>query len=411
MMIFSIVTGALLLFFAEIIQPHPQDLHTMYTWMNLAFERGIFQIYQWTPQEVLSRFQEFSPNYPPLIFSLYPFAWLLNQLHLWPSWPSAGANLFFRIPLVLGQIILLFAIYRSLTTRTPKPSFKWFLVLLCLNPAFLIAGPIWGQLNFLLWGIMALSFFKWEDNKPLASALLAALGAITKPQFVMFLPLIGFLLVKKRGPIFCVRWALTFIAAIFLYCSPFILTSGLDCLAKGYLRLAGTQYATADIGYNFWWTLFYGLPIPSLGSDLFTISYSLIAALMANGLVAAYGCIFCFRKTPMDWLKLATLTLLTLFCFLPGMNPQCLVFGVAFLCLSAIGIPNLRIAAITLSIVQCVNLAFNAMWTPSTRFYIGLSTGINRSIGVACFLIIMWGIYRVLKNNPVLSLLHSTDKN
>ena len=46
MMILTILTGALLLFLAEIIHPHPQDLHTMYTWMNLGFERGIFQIYQ-----------------------------------------------------------------------------------------------------------------------------------------------------------------------------------------------------------------------------------------------------------------------------------------------------------------------------------------------------------------------------
>ena len=93
--LFFLIT-TLILVFAQIIQPHPQDIYTFYHWMQLAFERGIFHIYQWTPEEVLSRYQDFSPNYPPFIFSLYPVAYVLHHLNLWPNWPSVGANLFFR---------------------------------------------------------------------------------------------------------------------------------------------------------------------------------------------------------------------------------------------------------------------------------------------------------------------------
>ncbi len=390
-----------ILFLAEIIQPHPQDLHTFYIWMQLAFERGIFHIYEWTPEEVLTRFQEFSPNYPPFIFSLYPLAWLLHHFDSWPIWPSIYANLFFRIPLLLGHLFLCLAIFRRLKIKDPTTSSTWAIILLFLNPAFLVASPIWGQLNFLLWGTLTLSCLDWEIDKPLTSALWAALGAIIKPQFVMFLPLLTLLLVKKRNLTFFLKWLGTFAVGIFIFCSPFILTSGLDCLAKGYIRLTGGQYAVADIGYNFWWTLFQGLSL-NLGSHLFGISYALIATLVGNSLVALMGYFFCFRSSKMDWLKLATLSLLILFCFLPGMNPQCLVFGTAFLSLLAIQKSELRFAALLLSTIQCLNLAFNAFWTPHTRFYLSLPVSVSKGTGIACFVGILWILTLIILENKKL---------
>jgi Gpi18-like mannosyltransferase len=389
MILIALVLSAAILFLAQIVQPHPQDVHTFYIWMQLAFERGIFHIYEWTPEEVLLRFKDFSPNYPPFIFSLYPLAWVLHHFNLWPSWPSVGANLFFRIPIVLIQLFLCYRIYQSLKKQVPYLSRKWALLLLFLNPAFIVAGPIWGQLNFLLWGTLTLSCLAWEDHKSVSSALWAALGATIKPQFVMFLPLLAFLMVKKREFKFIIQWFSVFASGVILYCSPFILTSGFDCLAKGYVRLTGGQYGIADIGYNFWWTLFHGLSLRAATHSIRGIPYSLIATVLGNGLVALAGYFFCFRSSTMNWLKLATLSLLILFCFLPGMNPQCLVFGVAFLCLRAIQVHRLRPIALLMSAIQCVNLAFNAVWTPNTRFYLSLPVSVGKTLGVACFIGIM----------------------
>ncbi len=384
---------------AQIVQPHPQDVHTFYIWFQLAFDRGIFHIYDWTAQEVLLRFQEFSPNYPPFIFSLYPLAALLNQFHMWPSWPSVGANLFFRIPLLLGQLFICFSVYRKLKMKNPDISPLWAGVLLFLNPAFIVAGPIWGQLNFLLWGTLALSGLEWENDNPTKSALWAALGAIIKPQFIMFVPLLGFLLVKKRSLAFTYKWLTAFLLGVLILCSPFLLTSGLDCLAKGYIRLTGGQYAVADIGYNFWWTLFSGLSVSNLGSYFLGVPYSMIATLLGNGLVAAVGFFFCFRNYPIHWINLASYTLLTLFCFLPGMNPQCLVFGLGFFTILALKNASYRPLAILLSLIQCLNLAFNAFWTPNTRFYLALSPWVGKSVGVACFLGILWAVLKIVKTS------------
>jgi len=399
MMAAALVISMGIIFVAQLILPSPQDIHTFYTWYQLAFERGIFHIYDWTSQEVLIRYQEFSPNYPPFIFSLYPFAALLKSFGLWPSWPSVGANLFFRIPLILGQVFVCFAIFRKLKEKTPNLSNPWALILLFLNPAFLLAGPVWGQLNFLLWGTLALSGLEWDKDRPMASAAWAALGATIKPQFVMFLPLLGFLVVKKRSVAFASKWVATFLVGVVLFCSPFMLTSGLDCLAKGYIRLTGGQYGVADIGYNFWWTLFRGVSILSSGEKFFGVPYAMVATLLGNGLVVIWGYLFCFKKFEMDWMALAAYTLLTLFCFLPGMNPLCLLFGLGFLSLLAIKNPNYRIPALLLSLIQCVNLGFNALWSPNTRFYLALPEPLCKLLGIACFLGVLWVLFVIVSQS------------
>jgi len=355
----------------------------------MAQERGLLHVYDWSAEEALQRYQDFAPNYPPFIFILYPFAYLLMKLQCWPSWPSFGANLFFRVPILVGHLLVCFALKQFIPQVNNQKTYNLWLFLLVLNPALLIGGPIWGQLNFLLWGVIALACFYWQKDHPNRAGFFTAIGALIKPQFIMFLPLLGTLLLSERKPGKAARCVFSFFATLCCFCLPFLLSSGLDCLTHGYIRVSGGQYALADIGYNFWWVLIKGLGI-STGDTLFLgLPTRTIALLFPNVLLAMLSVVFIFFPGRGHWISFGTFSLLLLFCFLPGMNAHCLILGVSFLCLQTVFSPSLLPSALILSFVQILNLAYNALFTPHTRFYFSLPPWVGKAIGILSFFLIL----------------------
>lgn len=383
------VLGFLTLLGAQRLLPTPQDIHTFYVWMEMGFERGIFHIYQWTPAEVLSRFQEFSVNYPPLVLFLYPAAWILKSFGWWPSWPSPWANIFFRLPLLFGHFFVCLAIFKNQLSSFNK-SQKWiWAFLLMSNPAFLIAGPVWGQLNFLLWGFIALSFIYFERGEISKSACYAVLGALTKPQFIMFLPSLLIVLVASKNPKKIMKWAFVFLMSLSFFTAPWLFTSGLDFLKSGYSRVSQGQYSLADIGYGFWWTWIHALKMAPERISFGGLKADQIAVIAPNLMIGMVGLYTLWRRQFIPWVEFSAFSLLLLFCFLPGMNAQCLVFGTAFVCLSAVKESSQRLWGVGLTLIQAYQLAYNAIWTPHTRLFIGLPVILSEWLGALCFIIIL----------------------
>lgn len=383
------ILSVFILLGAQWILPMPQDIHTFYVWMQLGFEKGILQIYQWSPAEVLEKHQEFSVNYPPLILFLYPFAWILHWLSVWPEWPSPFANLFFRLPLLLGHFFICLSLFKKRVNPNEKSQRLIWIFLFLLNPAFLVAGPVWGQLNFLLWGFIALSMIYWEDGKTGLSAFFAVLGALTKPQFIMFLPALALLLITYGNLKKCTRWGVCFLLILMGMISPWFVTQGWECLRAGYLRVSQNQYSIADIGYGLWWTLSNTFNIDLNQIRLGKLGAQSLAILIPNTVIGLLGGSRLLRRRSFHWEEFSAFSLLLLFCLLPGMNAQCLIFGTAFVCLVALKRPSQVFWAIGASLIQIYQLAYNAVWVPRTRLYLAIPTEVAKALGALCFLLVV----------------------
>jgi Gpi18-like mannosyltransferase len=160
---------------------------------------------------VTSRWAERMAQYGPWDFyqrdaSVYPallyFYWPLGALFDGDALLRAVKGL--SIPFDLALAIVLYAIARRLTSdgrALLAPAIYLF------NPAVLLAGPIWGQVDAA--GALAYVGALWAvaAGRYSAAGALAVVAALVKPQFgLVALPVIAVAILRDGGGQACDRW-------------------------------------------------------------------------------------------------------------------------------------------------------------------------------------------------------------
>ncbi len=364
----SAVFHLLTLVAAEFILPTPQDPRFMLNWLEMASERGFLSVYSWTDQEVADRFNGgFNANYPPLYFWFFhPLYSALQMIGIWPVWPSPGINLFFRLPIAVGQWLLFLAVLRQTPpSRSARGvAFAFFSV----NPALLLAGPVWGQFDVLLWGIMYFSLGHQAQGRDLGAGVLSGFGAMSKPQFLLFAPLVVFLSLRRHSLTGFGKWGLGFALVVVALAAPFALSTGTAWLRAGYSR-AATEGAVGvtSTAFNFWWVA-HAAGIAAMDSDrVFGVTckhFGMLVVAVVGGLA---GLLYVVGR-PRSWVGLSTVYLLACFLFLTGLSERFLVFGAASAAAWAVFDRRVLIPASLLNCLLVVNLLHNCLHQPASRW-------------------------------------------
>ena len=373
----AIVIGAvvachlIVLLAAPRLVPITCDTPTFHAWVTMAHQRGLTAAYDWDSKEVAERFGAgtFNVNYPPLFFYLYyPLALPLFWLGVWPSCPSAAASAFFRAPLCAVQLLLFLAIYRLLNRRGETSRAIWTGVLVGLNPLVLLVGPVFGQFEFVLLGLMVLSLELQSRRRFIPAGVLAALAALVKPQFLLFVPIIALVAVRGRSWRDALRWLAPFLVSLATLTSPFLLHSGLRCLQNGYARVHEAHLPLTREAFNAWWLVpaHYHLDSDSkifLGATPKTIGFFALG--VASLLLAA--CYLSGReRSPLA--GLLPIYLMSCFLLLSAMTNGAVILGAVSLCIWGISDRNVRAPAIlaaglaTLNVLSHVLLTATAKW-------------------------------------------------
>ncbi|MBB6731781.1 hypothetical protein [Cohnella zeiphila] len=237
-------------------------------------------------------------NYPPFFLLLLEgYGRVLGFLGIEPQ---AGAFSFKALIVVID----LFALAAAMALISSIRSRKWKLLVLALfalNPAFVVDGPVWGQVEMLHGMLMVLSVWQ-ATRRPWLSGLLASLALLTKFQAVTVLPVVGLYLLlawfqeRRKRPLleWSVCFALPFAAAV-LY---FQAGGGLGAMIRQAYTDAVGMYANVSLNAMNVWYYVTGLnpadPDTARFADL--LPYRALGLLLF-AMAALYACVYLIVAT------------------------------------------------------------------------------------------------------------------
>jgi len=189
-------------------------------------------------------------DYPP--FNIY-FFWIFGLLA--KSLSLFGTSLFtyvMKLPPNLFDMatsVLIFAFVRK------RLDFKMALLttaLYAFNPAVIFNAAVWGQFDAIYTFFLVLSLMLALASKPELSAVTYTLGILTKPQSIALLPLIAFLILRKKGWRRLLTSILAGAATIFTVIIPFEWSNPITFLSDIYLGAYGGYAYTSINAFNMW---------------------------------------------------------------------------------------------------------------------------------------------------------------
>jgi dolichyl-phosphate-mannose-protein mannosyltransferase len=154
-------------------------------------------------------------DYPP--FNVYIF-WAFGSLA-----NAIGLNMAAMVKVVPNIFDLATATLIYFFVRK-QASFKVALVstaLYAFNPAVIYNAAVWGQFDAVYTFFLVLSLMLALKSKPAPSAVVFALGLLTKPQGIALLPLVTLLIFKKSGVKNLLYSVVAFVATVFAVVLPF----------------------------------------------------------------------------------------------------------------------------------------------------------------------------------------------
>ncbi|MGL1934822.1 MAG: NPCBM/NEW2 domain-containing protein [Fibrobacterales bacterium] len=208
---------------------------------------------RWADHLALYGYDGFTGNYPPIYVH---WLWLVGKLYALTGTPIE-VSFFFKLFIILPGIVAHLGLLRLVWWYSDRYSLNTsakniLLIVTAVNPAFLLNGPIWAQVDLLpmvlIVGALICSVEKIH-LKWVPTLFFAAL--LTKFQMILFLPLFGALFFKEIKS-YSIGLLYT-IPVVGLLLLPYLVTSSLDQMIN-HAFLGNTSlfpYVTLNAA-NFW---------------------------------------------------------------------------------------------------------------------------------------------------------------
>ena len=223
------------------------DENNFTAWYNNAAQHGIRSFFDTTT----------FCDYPPL--NVY-FFWIFGKISqaLGPD----SLPLLLKLPQNLFDLATAFLIFRFMRAmythlfRRTKYSSRYLFALgamavYALNPATIFDLAVWGQMDSIYTFFMVASLYSAMRSKYELSSGLLSLGVLTKPQSVVLLPVVAYLILRNGGWKRALSSSAVFIALIFIVIAPFRWDNPITFLIDHYSGYAVYEVNSA-YAYNFW---------------------------------------------------------------------------------------------------------------------------------------------------------------
>lgn len=290
----------------------------------------------WTQQLVDGGFGNFKGNYPPV----YVF-WLWIVAHIHDLFGiGIGKTFFMKFmclwPVYFSHVFLLDWLCRFMD-RFHYPEWKRHALagFVALNPALLLAGPVWGQVDLFPVMLAVVSIYCMARRRTAFFApMLYVLSLLAKFQMILFLPVFGGLFLKHWR--YSWRGLVLIIPAVALVLLPYALGGNmLDMLSRAYIKTVG-QYPYATYNAANLWYIWAGNTasdaVPVWGLAEHGLGFLFKPSIMGKVLFVLVS-VFTLVKTLFSrnirtiW-GLAFLNALAFFTVLPGMHERYLLYAI-----------------------------------------------------------------------------------
>jgi dolichyl-phosphate-mannose-protein mannosyltransferase len=221
------------------IEGFSTDIGLFRFWSQKAAE-DLFHIYQ----------GDFFLDYPP--FYIY-ILFLVGKIGEVLGLNGAGPLflLLLKLPSIIADLITGYLLYRLAKSRLPGCWTVLPAAIYVFNPAVLINSAAWGQIDSFLLLFLALGFFLLYSPRPELCAFPFAAAVLTKPQGLIFLPVVFYELVKRRDLKLFIKTAVYGIVTGIIIILPFAVNHEPSWIFNLYLETAeGYQYASLN-AFNF----------------------------------------------------------------------------------------------------------------------------------------------------------------
>lgn len=321
----------------------------------------------WVQQLMDGGFGNFKGNYPPLyVFWL----WVVAQVHS-VFGIAVGKTFLLKFiclwPVYFSHLFLVDWLCRF-TGKFGCPDWRRHLLIgfVALNPAILLNGPIWGQVDMLPVLLAMLSIYCISrPGKIKYASLFFVLSVLTKFQMIMFLPVFGGLFLRYwRTSWKGLPFALLGIVVVLL---PFVISGNLvRMLTNAYVQTSSQYpYATFN-GANLWMLLAGNAApdnVPIWGVRDYGLGFLLKPSVLGRILFVAISVfvlvksLFC--RTVRGAYALCTLNAVAFFVVLPGMHERYLLYAIpAALCWAVWDIRRGGIFCLLITLVASMNINF-----------------------------------------------------
>jgi Gpi18-like mannosyltransferase len=253
-------------------QGYANDMATFAYWFNTAADNGprvFYSVVLWC-------------DYPPLnVYFFWGFGSLAKALSL------SGAPAIYSIIKLLPNLFdtaTAFLIYVFVRKRLDFNSALLAAALYAFNPAVIFNAAVWGQFDAIYTFLLVLSLMLALASKPELSAITYILGVLTKPQSIALLPLIVFLILKKKGWRRLLTSILAGAATLFAVIIPFEWSNPITFLTDIYFGAYGGYEVTSVNAFNMW--ALGGLWVPD--GNLFIVGWILFGTFAVFTLCVLY---------------------------------------------------------------------------------------------------------------------------
>lgn len=290
----------------------------------------------WVQSLIDADLSKFRGNYPPLyVFWL----WVVAQIH--SGFGIVVAKTFLLKFLCLWPVyfahLFLVDFGARLLDRYQLPKFQQNLLMACvaLNPAILLGGPMWGQVDLVPVALALSSLYCiYFRRTTMLAAPLYVLSLLAKFQMILFLPVFGGLFLKNWRR----SWkGLPFAAvAVLLVFLPFILGGTLSgMLSRAYIDTT-SQYPFATYNAANLWMLTVGNVSPD-ANPFFGLSkegpfFWLCPSIVGKGLFVLFSIFTLVASIRCKSLRrvfeLATWNAAAFFVLLPGMHERYILYAI-----------------------------------------------------------------------------------
>jgi len=212
------------------------DENNFKAWYNTAAEKGLYNFYDSTWSD-----------YPP--FSIYIF-WLFGKLT--HALGPGSLYLLIKLPQNLFDLATAYLIFRFVRLRYSFLFALGAMAVYALNPATIFDVAVWGQMDSVYTFFMVASLYSAIRSRYELSGGLFSLAILTKPQSVVLLPVLAYLILKNGGWKRALSSSVVFIALIFIVIAPFHWNNPITFLTDRYSVGYNLYRSNSLNAYNFW---------------------------------------------------------------------------------------------------------------------------------------------------------------
>ncbi len=238
----------------------------------------------WVKQLSITGYEGFNGNYPPLYIH---WLYLVGKFYAITAIPLEHNYLLkflTQIPVVIFHCILISLIFHQLKrSNIPFNTTHLVMGLTAFNPAILINGPIWGQVDLIPATIVfAALLLASSERYVILSIPLFTLSLLTKFQMIAFAPVFGFLFFRHVGK-HLLGIAISIIVGALVFLPSILAGHFWPSFRQAYIDTLGQYPMTTFNAANLWIILtgnttpdsiiLFGVSADSVFSKVFTAKY------------------------------------------------------------------------------------------------------------------------------------------